>query len=596
MAKVIVIGGGIGGLTTAHELAERGFDVHVYESRGAFGGKARTEPVLGTGTGGRRDLPGEHGFRFYPSFYRHVIDMMARTPVAEGSRETVDSRLRPCTEVGVASVDDSTWSTTHRRRFAQPRDVIDAAQVFFDHLGFHPTDAALFGLKILQYLTACDERRLGEYEAISWWDFLGVEGYSRTCHERANWVPRMLVAMDAKQGNARTVGNTSMQLLLDFTTSGSTTDRTLAGPTSEMWIEPWTARLKTLGVQFHAGETCTSLDVANGRISGVRFASGALVRGGQYVLAVPIEAASALMSADLAALDPQCERLRTADVDRLVSWMVGIQFYLRRDVRLARGHMVFPNAPWALTAISQPQFWEDTVGPFRDHYGDGDVAGLISVDISQWDIVGNFVRKTARECTPEEVKTEVWNQLKAALNGARPDQQTLTDDLLHSWHLDDDVDYSGGTPPVNHSRLLIHPTGSWAVRPEAASAVPNLCFASDYVRTYTDIASMEGACEAGRRAANVILDREGSSADRVAVWAPEEPREFEAFRRMDRDFYRRGRPHPFEVMGVRHAFQAVDLLRRVSNLPGATLVEDLLREFKVADAIGDFLNRFNFGR
>ncbi|MET0385481.1 MAG: FAD-dependent oxidoreductase, partial [Polyangiales bacterium] len=31
--KVIVVGGGIAGLTAAHELAERGFDVHVYERR-----------------------------------------------------------------------------------------------------------------------------------------------------------------------------------------------------------------------------------------------------------------------------------------------------------------------------------------------------------------------------------------------------------------------------------------------------------------------------------------------------------------------------------------------------------------------------------
>jgi N-methylhydantoinase A len=41
------------------------------------------------------------------------------------------------------------------------------------------------------------------------------------------------------------------------------------------------------------------------------------------------------------------------------------------------------------------------------------------------------------------------------------------------------------------------------VRPEAASAIPNLVFAADYVRTSTDLASMEGANEAARRA---VLD------------------------------------------------------------------------------------------
>ena len=64
---VAVLGGGVAGLTAAHELAERGFDVTVYE-RKALGGKARSIPVAGTARDGRRDLPGEHGFRFFPGF------------------------------------------------------------------------------------------------------------------------------------------------------------------------------------------------------------------------------------------------------------------------------------------------------------------------------------------------------------------------------------------------------------------------------------------------------------------------------------------------------------------------------------------------
>src|SRR3954453_15716540 len=77
--SVVVLGGGMAGLTAAHELAERGFDVTVYE-RNALGGKARSIPVAHTARGGRRDLPGEHGFRFFPRFYHHAPDTMRRIP------------------------------------------------------------------------------------------------------------------------------------------------------------------------------------------------------------------------------------------------------------------------------------------------------------------------------------------------------------------------------------------------------------------------------------------------------------------------------------------------------------------------------------
>src|SRR5215470_5874288 len=101
---VIVLGGGIGGLSAAHELAERGFSVRVFESRDVPGGKARSvvvpstvpRPNIGTVNQGRlaaatrRDLPGEHGFRFFPRFYKHLIDTMRRTPY-RGSRSVADN-------------------------------------------------------------------------------------------------------------------------------------------------------------------------------------------------------------------------------------------------------------------------------------------------------------------------------------------------------------------------------------------------------------------------------------------------------------------------------------------------------------------------
>src|SRR4029079_3829100 len=96
--RVVVLGGGIAGMTAAQELAERGFDVHVVERRPAAGGKPAPAPAMDPFDPGaapwarntveprdavaRRVLPGEHGFRFFPGVYRQRVHTMRRTPFA----------------------------------------------------------------------------------------------------------------------------------------------------------------------------------------------------------------------------------------------------------------------------------------------------------------------------------------------------------------------------------------------------------------------------------------------------------------------------------------------------------------------------------
>jgi uncharacterized protein with NAD-binding domain and iron-sulfur cluster len=564
--SAIVIGGGVGGLTAAHELALRGFSVDVYDTRPTFGGKARSQPLPGSGAGGRADLPGEHGFRFYPRFYQHVPDTMSRIPSPLGG--SVKDHLLSVTQAAIARANSTGEITFERAAIDKPYDLLQTLEIFFDDLHFDDEDVSLFGMKLLQFATSCDERRLGDYEGVSWFDFLDAPECSPEFQRQLRGIPRMLVAMDAMRGSARTVGVITMQLLLDFATTGVNNDRTMSGPTTELWIDPWLAELGRLGVRLHPSTQLASLQVSGGRVAGVTLAGGAAASADYYVLAVPLDVVIPLLAATpaLTALDPALARLAAQNPDDLVQWMVGIQFYLYEDVPLVRGHTFYPDAPWALTSISQPQFWRGR-GLFRRLYGDGEVGGLISVDISEWDTPGTFVTKPAKQCTPAEIASEVWQQLKAAVNvaGGVP---ILTDDLLVRSHIDDDLNYAGGIPPINSSRLLVHPPGSWAIRPQAGTAVPNLVLASDYVRTYTNIASMEGANEAARRAVNAILDHAGSTAARAQLWPMVEPARFDRAKRLDAWLYRHGKRHVFELLGLENAAKAGVWLRRFEAAVG----------------------------
>jgi uncharacterized protein with NAD-binding domain and iron-sulfur cluster len=214
--------------------------------------------------------------------------------------------------------------------------------------------------------------------------------------------------------------------------------------------------------------------------------------------------------------------LELGNLDRLVyRWMNGIIFYLKEDLPLVRGHTIMIDSPWALTAISQRQFWPDVD---FSKFGRGKVNGILSVDISEWKTNGEYAAKgkPADVCSKQQIAEEVWAQLKASLNGT---EEVLHDDMLFDWFLDPDI--VAPNPPqadTNLEPLLVNTKGSWRYRPEAAlPGVPNLFLAADYVRTYTDLATMEGANEAGRRAVNAILDTVNSKAQRCRLWKLHEP-------------------------------------------------------------------------
>ena len=119
----------------------------------------------------------------------------------------------------------------------------------------------------------------------------------------------------------------------------------------------------------------------------------------------------------------------------------------------------------------------------------------------------------------------------------------MEDANLLTWFLDPDIEFPNPSPVTNLEPLLINTVGSLAHRPEAGTEIPNFCLAADYVRTYTDLACMEGANEAARRATNAILDREGSSVPRATIWPWEEPELFAPMREYDRLRFRLGLPH-----------------------------------------------------
>jgi uncharacterized protein with NAD-binding domain and iron-sulfur cluster len=566
--RVLVLGGGVAGLSAAHELAERGCDVTVIEARGDAGGKARSVGVPGTGRDGRRDLPGEHGFRFFPGFYRHLPDTMSRIPFGRQPRGVLDN-LVPATEFQVA-VAGQRPVILPARLSAHPGGLVGAlaSLLEFRSLGIPREESLFFVQRLLVYLTSSDERRLGELEHVSWWDFIGAD---RRSSEYQNYygraLTRALVAVRAERGSTRTTASTFLQLALDLLARGRSFDRVLDGPTSDVWIRPWVQHLRASGVRLISSVRVEAIRCEKGRIVGVTVRRADGSRGDHtaddYVAAMPLDALIPLVNAGLAAAAPALLRL-----PRLTTaWMGGLQLYLRRDVPLVHGHTILPGTPWALTAVSQAQFWIDGVRG----YGDGKVRGILSICISDWDSPGIVHGKPARALTsPEQIRDEVWAQLVQSLEG-RGDHPLDREDVV-GWFLDPSLSFEGGKPPRNEEPLLVNTVGSWENRPEAVTTIANLFLAADFVRTHTDVASMEAANEAARRAVNGVLAAAGATADACPVWPLEEPALFAPLRALDRLRFERGMPH-LGYSGVASTLAEVAVPEAASHAPHASHAE-----------------------
>jgi uncharacterized protein with NAD-binding domain and iron-sulfur cluster len=97
--KVVVLGGGVAGLSAAHELVNRGFDVEVYERNPIYyRGKTRSIEYNHLHTY-KNPLPGEHGFRFFPGFYKHITDTLVNIPYPPNGKKRFFKNLGPTSRI-----------------------------------------------------------------------------------------------------------------------------------------------------------------------------------------------------------------------------------------------------------------------------------------------------------------------------------------------------------------------------------------------------------------------------------------------------------------------------------------------------------------
>jgi hypothetical protein len=468
----------------------------------------------------RRLLPGEHGFRYFPSYYRHIFDTMRRIPVYDqNSRPTPHTtydNLVALPTLAIAS-EKAPPFIMNWQPYRFPDTIARKereARNFFGELKITPRDILQFSLRVLRYMLTCPERRSRELENVSWWDYL--EGYNPTTRARmyryseafthlVQSSGRVLVALDGKWADARTTGNTYAQLLTDVLVPTDRTHATLNGPTSEAWFSHWHTHLRHLGVRFLHGTLEGFRQVGSVHGPSQRFEPVVKMDSGEsapqmtsdayYVVAVDVLAAEVLTQ-QLPCIGvpgqlqgyttrvPACpgqpgtierdprEKPGLFGWDRLQT-LSGIQYFFDTELNLINGYLYLVDAPWGISAICSPIAWQ-----FRPILGQHRYQSLLSVDIGEWKEWKKGCQpstgKAAWDSTPLELGQETWRQLLTSLN-TRKDQHPF----LHFHfqppepvvvHIDEGLVFDDSDPGkarliCNNTPFLLPTVGDWQYRP-----------------------------------------------------------------------------------------------------------------------------------
>jgi hypothetical protein len=498
--RAAIYGAGIAGLTVAHELVQRGWQVDIYETEHDAGGFFRSARCRGD-----RNMPSEYSWHGFGPWYHNAFAVM-RDIRADASGSVYERALsRPidfgvAPDVGQAQFDDTGRVMPDVRRMFRMtrRDALGWGWVMLKTWTANRRSCEVYAA---ESASQAWRRVLSPTAWRTWvacfWPWIGSDWKKVSLHTAGLFFRRQLItrprhyhAADA-QGPAWSQGARSGWLLL-------------RAPSSEAWFAPWVRDLQARGVAFHFEQTLHAFEGDSAGIRAAFLADGTRVTADVHVLAVNPFAAHDILARTpvLQALDEL--RLHAPLICDGPHTQVSFRIAFAERIRWPRPRcaLVIADSEFDLTIFAEEQVWTREVSLGEN------VCSLWTGTACVSSVPGPVHGAPVERCTEDQFIDEVKAQLLRCqsldglvreANGGRPLASFAVEriEVWHEWTFSPD-----GIRPKQPKWVTT--THTQPFLPAQRTPVPNLVLAGAHTRTDADVWSVEAAVESGRRAVQVF--------------------------------------------------------------------------------------------
>lgn len=545
--KVAIFGAGIAGLAAAHEASMMGYQVVVYEcdeTPGGFAKSARTQS----------NMPTEYSWRGYGPWYHNVFKLMQEIPCRTGDGSVYDKELSR--QINFAIVPDD--SITNNLSLYDSFSRLDYLRFVLTMLRGFVTDKR--GHEFYSTLNAAEylKKRLSSkaHKAIvsTFGPWIGTDSVRTSLHHlcifhRKNKWPRYfpkphLHPEDEFGGPWLHQGNDGWLVM--------------KGPTNEAWFDPWISYLKNNGVEFKFNHTLQKFTAEYKAIDSAILCDKKTnrevsINADHYILAITPFAAEKVIAESSCVVnqDKECKKLShlIADGPHIqIAFQMGFSEKIKFPTEWQA--IILRDSEYCLTI-----FPDDLV--FRKDVTLGENVVSLWTGTTTWSYnPDKLTGRTVAECTKEDFLKGIFNQIfrsesldtliRNANNGRSlksfPIVQT---EVWHSWEFP--KEYKEQSEVTAPQPKWSNTTNTQSHHPSTKTSIRNLILAGSHTKITTDLWSMEGAAESGRRAAFAIHSNDKKiSKSNVIEHKP--PFIFRVCSKLDNGLYALGLPNLVDVI------------------------------------------------